>query len=789
MLQKNEKSTWRFSDTEFASDLLNPNLATSPWSGHRKYAYDLLTFVKPRLIVELGTHYGCSFFAFLQAIKDFDLNLTVYAIDTWVGDEHAGFYGDDVFDLVKETLEKHFKYQNAHLLRKRFDEALDDFEDESIDLIHIDGLHTYEAVKEDFETWLPKLAENGIVLFHDVAPDTGYGSAKYWSEIKRNFPHFNFLYHSWGLGILFPKGDFWYHKMNNAEVDNWLEIYRFKAEKELFQTQLKSSYAMIEDRDEAIQSQASMIEDRDEVIQSQASMIEDRDEVIQSQASMIEDRDEVIQSQASMIEDRDEVIQSQASMIEDRDEVIQSQASMIEDRDEVIQSQTSMIEENLRIAKLDVLAPEEVQRRRHTLDAAVNPQGAPFSDIAFSLYHFIERLLSSARQAGVRDLYFLSREGRDLKELFEIYQSHNDTSVPIRTHYLEASRRSSFLPSLGPLSKETFEVLFRQYRAMSLESFLNSLGLEAYGSRICEGLGLDEEGYVQRREDLPTDPLFEELKGLTAFQQIYESERESRSTAFAQYVAGFTNGVLPEKLNLVDVGWKGSIQDNLYRWLSQQKGEQAQIQGYYIGLIAPGAMSEKNIKTGLLFEGIDARTPGFNILNENRSLFEVLLPARHGGPHSYKIDADGKAVVLNEPYYEKEMVDTHIQPVVAEIFEKFKAVTNHQAQSPLPDNALSKLICKRHARMVLNPSQAEINWIFNVHHRENFGVFEESSLSPDTKVSSLMDRLHFTYHLVRRHRPSEIGFWPYLTLKRRAFYGISAVYRMLRKWQERSLKC
>ena len=84
-----------------------------------------------------------------------------------------------------------------------FAEALPETPDGSVDLMHIDGFHTYEAVSEDFHAWLPKLAMGGVMLFHDVAETTGYGSAYFWSELREKYPGFHFT-HSWGLGVLFP---------------------------------------------------------------------------------------------------------------------------------------------------------------------------------------------------------------------------------------------------------------------------------------------------------------------------------------------------------------------------------------------------------------------------------------------------------------------------------------------------------------------------------------------------------------------------------------------------------
>jgi len=127
-------------------------------------------------------------------------NTRCYAVDTWTGDTDAGFYGQEVYDDLKAH---HQQYESfSKLLRMTFDEALGEISDQSVDLLHIDGLHSYEAVKRDYNTWLPKVSERGIVLFHDtMVRDRGFGVHKLWAELSPGFPHFNFE-HGYGLGVL-----------------------------------------------------------------------------------------------------------------------------------------------------------------------------------------------------------------------------------------------------------------------------------------------------------------------------------------------------------------------------------------------------------------------------------------------------------------------------------------------------------------------------------------------------------------------------------------------------------
>jgi len=172
----------------------------SAWNEHVPFAMLLVELQRPGIVVELGAHWGVSYCAWCQAVAALSLATRCYAVDTWTGDSDAGHYGREVYQNLKNH---HQQYESfSTLLRMTFDDALKHISGGSVDLLHIDGLHSYEAVKHDYETWLPKLSERGLVLFHDTAVlERGFGVHQLWKEVSRSFPHFNFE-HGHGLGVL-----------------------------------------------------------------------------------------------------------------------------------------------------------------------------------------------------------------------------------------------------------------------------------------------------------------------------------------------------------------------------------------------------------------------------------------------------------------------------------------------------------------------------------------------------------------------------------------------------------
>ena len=179
---------------------------TGTWSGHLAFASDLIQAIQPKILVELGTHWGESYFTFCQTIAENRLDCLCYAIDHWLGERHSGAYGEEVYGDVREYNQQYYK-TFSYLVRSNFDEAIAQFSDESIDLLHIDGLHTLEASSHDFWSWWPKVRPGGFVLLHDIcARHADFGIWKLWEEIKNQFSETFEFRHSWGLGVVCKPG-------------------------------------------------------------------------------------------------------------------------------------------------------------------------------------------------------------------------------------------------------------------------------------------------------------------------------------------------------------------------------------------------------------------------------------------------------------------------------------------------------------------------------------------------------------------------------------------------------
>jgi glycosyltransferase involved in cell wall biosynthesis len=171
------------------------------WLEHLPFVFWLIETLRPRVVVELGTRVDCSYFALCQAVQALGLETRCYAVEIRNCEEHAGYYGEEVYQQVRTGHDRLYSAFSS-LIRSSFDEALAHFSVGMIDLLHINDCHYYRDLKDDFDSWLPKLSNRSVVLLHKVnICERDVGVLAPWEKLRARHPSFEFV-HGHGLGVL-----------------------------------------------------------------------------------------------------------------------------------------------------------------------------------------------------------------------------------------------------------------------------------------------------------------------------------------------------------------------------------------------------------------------------------------------------------------------------------------------------------------------------------------------------------------------------------------------------------
>jgi len=161
------------------------------WTDHIHFAQWIVKRLNPDVIVDLGVDFGYSTFCFASPGIG-----KVYGIDSFEGDPQAGYRNTYQFVINKKD---EIGLNNIKFLKGFFNPIAKKWK-KPIDILHIDGFHSYHAVKNDYETWGKFVKNDGIILMHDTCIKTpGYEVYKFFEEI--DLPKINFTF-SYGLGVI-----------------------------------------------------------------------------------------------------------------------------------------------------------------------------------------------------------------------------------------------------------------------------------------------------------------------------------------------------------------------------------------------------------------------------------------------------------------------------------------------------------------------------------------------------------------------------------------------------------
>lgn len=118
------------------------------------------------IIVELGAWKGRSSAFLVVEAKNKSKDIHVHIVDTWDGsEEHTDNMKDGLYEKFISNMSPLNGLYTAH--RMTTNEASGLFQDSSLDGVFIDADHSYEAVRQDIQSWLPKVRSGGILAGHD----------------------------------------------------------------------------------------------------------------------------------------------------------------------------------------------------------------------------------------------------------------------------------------------------------------------------------------------------------------------------------------------------------------------------------------------------------------------------------------------------------------------------------------------------------------------------------------------------------------------------------------------
>lgn len=368
--------------------------------------------------------------------------------------------------------------------------------------------------------------------------------------------------------------------------------------------------------------------------------------------------------------------------------------------------------------KAFLLNTSEGESRKKTINKAIecvakkNVSGKlGYSNYCFLLYLHIERLYKNLLHDGIKDIYFLSREGEFLKKLFDLYNSKR-CGEKICSHYLYVSRKATYPATLKKLDEENFDVL-RNFSELSVLDFFENIGIPDAAAK----LKLKESEINKPIKEFFNSDVFYELRAREDFRNLYESSRIKYNELFKKY-CGQEGLITGNTVAIADVGWNGTMQDNICKALGGLN-----CIGLYIGLINKSIFSSNSRKKGLIFSETPEDSCDLDLWKYDHVFLERILWASHGATDSYEAQENNIVFPVLKDYPSEAENYEFIKPIQDEILKKFDELDSLFLQSCYSAENFYKEFLDRHLRMlfIVNNQQLELQRKMIKGQMQNFG--------------------------------------------------------------------
>ncbi len=148
--------------------------------------YGLARALRPNTCVEIGSARGLSACLVGQALKENGKG-KLYAIDPHATTEWNDGNSIDSYSVMLANIEKFGVNSQVEIIRD-YSSNVSKAWDKTIDMLFIDGDHSYEGVKADWEAFSPHVKKFGVVVFHDTTWE--YHRDSEWFRSDMGVPKF-----------------------------------------------------------------------------------------------------------------------------------------------------------------------------------------------------------------------------------------------------------------------------------------------------------------------------------------------------------------------------------------------------------------------------------------------------------------------------------------------------------------------------------------------------------------------------------------------------------------------
>ncbi|KEI71145.1 HAD hydrolase-like protein [Endozoicomonas elysicola] len=335
------------------------------------------------------------------------------------------------------------------------------------------------------------------------------------------------------------------------------------------------------------------------------------------------------------------------------------------------------------------------------------------------LVGFILQIAERALLDRVERLYFFTREGEFLLQVWRAIFPNNclaGQKLPL-PDILEVSRIATFCASLREISTEELMRLWNLYSTQSISALLKTLGLKADKfTEVCQSHGLNpKEKLVNPWQDARVQALFKNPLFIEPVRAKINSDRTNLLEYLDQH--GWQQNLA--KVGIVDIGWRGTIQDNLAYLFPD-----IHIYGYYLGLQC--FLNDQPLNCSKSAFCVDANLSN-NYINllDAVSLIEMLCNSPNGSVSGYIRSVDGSMIasrIIDED--ENAVYKTFVTYFQKGVLFTSRSWSDYIDSHVIASRELKESSCKIWHELVAKPSQDVAKAYASLRHNEIFGVGE-----------------------------------------------------------------